>query len=180
MKFTSTTLTTTSSIAALVLLSSSMASGMVSPYVTCCEDNGGRYETLTNSDGSESGFCKKNGQNLDEVAFYNQYCAPSPTEAPVIDYKFEVYTVNNCGRRSTVEATFNLNARRRHFWSDSVTVDYGECAFVGGTNLDSVSYSATGSYVAGGNASCQNIGNSNDEMCNLLGMAPNSCVIELC
>merc|ERR1719375_3055400 len=100
MKFTTSTLTTTSSLAALVLLSSSSSvQGMVSPYVTCCTDNGGRYETLTNSDGSQSGFCKINGENISDVAFYDQNCAPSPTEAPVTDFKYEVYTVNNCGRR---------------------------------------------------------------------------------
>lgn len=158
------------------------AQALISPAVTCCEDNGGKYEIVNGSDG-QSGICRKDGVSTEAFYFMDHNCPPPPTPAPSSTpaaAKYSVYAVNNCD--ATVTADFVLRASRRLGGNRNgrVEVEEGQCTYVGPTNLDVVAYTSEGSYISSGNDSCLNIGDSNNSDCNLLGIAENACVINLC
>ena len=91
-----------------------------------------------------------------------------PHDGP--DKKYTVYFANSCDKRVGVMAN-----------GDSDNISPNTCqAFNGGKQYpDSFTYKESGSGIAGGNVSCKNIGSSNNDKCNLLGMPRNACVITI-
>ncbi|VEU45307.1 unnamed protein product [Pseudo-nitzschia multistriata] len=168
-------------VAILSVIALQSTQAMISPAVSCCEDNGGKYEIVDGSDG-QSGVCRKDGVNTEAFYFMDQNCPPPPTVSPsnAPTMKYSVYAVNNCD--ATVTANFVLRSSRRLGGNrnSQVEVQQGQCTYVGPTNLDVVTYTSQGSYVSSGNDSCLNIGDSNNSDCNLLGIAENACVVNLC
>lgn len=55
---------------------------IANPASTFCVDNGGTLEIKTTNDGSQTGYCNKNGKTCEEWAFYRGECSldcTSPT-----------------------------------------------------------------------------------------------------
>lgn len=138
-----------------------------SPQVTCCDSMGGTYNVVNTADGPTSAFCTVNDINTEAGLFYQENCAVAPTQT------YSVYTVNNCDGKVT--ATFPLSSGEKR-----VKVNPGECAYVGTTENEDVTYSSKGSIFSGGSDSCAAIGGGNNNECDLLGMADNACVVLLC
>ena len=94
-------------ITSLTILAATSISGINtvnSPYVNCCEQKGGTYPIITNSNG-DTGFCKKDGINTEEVFFLKNNCdAPAPTPAPAPAKKlYNIFLLNNCNRDAKVD-----------------------------------------------------------------------------
>ena len=91
-----------------------------------------------------------------------------PHDGP--DKKYTVYFANSCDKKVGVTAN-----------DDSDVISPNICqAFNGGKQYpDSFTFKESGSGIAGGNVSCKNIGSSNNDKCNLLGMPRNACVITI-
>jgi len=174
MKFTFTTVAL--STAAIIACSTmNGVQAVLSPAVTCCSDNGGTYDIVNGGESGQSGICVKDGINTEAMVFMQQNC---PTTPEPTSYTYKVYAVNSCD--ATVKADFNNLNNDDSGTPSNVTVAQGACAYVGPTNQDTVTYTSTGSFVSGGNDSCHNIGSSHNSDCNLMGMAANACVINLC
>lgn len=178
MKLTIALYTTT--VSAFIL---SGSNALVSPSVTCCSDNGGTYEIVKGSDG-ESGVCVKDGVYYDEMTFMQDNCPPpSPSPSPTPSSppsKYSVYAVNNCDNTVSAEFVLATSAHGGNRKSSVDSLQVGNCAYVGSTDQDTVTFTSEGSFVSGGNDSCKNIRSSNDSECNLLGIASNACVVTLC
>ena len=82
----------------------------------------------------------------------------------------------------SVKATFTLQTVTDSFVERNVQVDVDndQCGYVGGTDLDELDYTVEHSFVSSGHVSCKNIGGSNNDDCNLLGMNANACVVNIC
>merc|ERR1740139_365100 len=83
--------------------------------------------------------------------------------------KYTVYFANSCSKK--VDVTAN---------SHSEVIPPNNChVFNGGKQYyDTFSYKESGSGERGGQVSCKNVGSSNNDKCNLMGMPENSCVPE--
>ena len=75
---------------------------VLSPYyVTCCDDNNGKYEIVNGNDG-QYGVCKKDGMNTDAKLFYEQNCE-NPT--------YTVIALNNCDAKVWVDFTLHTDEK---------------------------------------------------------------------
>jgi hypothetical protein len=84
--------------------------------------------------------------------------------------KYTVYFANSCSNEVGVTS-------RGH----SEVISPNSCQVFNGDQKynDSFSYKESGSGEQGGQVSCKNIGSSNNDKCNLLGMPGNACVITI-
>ena len=167
----------TTSILTIILASiSGTATAVLSPYVTCCEDNNGTYKILNGSDG-QSGFCQIDGVNTEEKTFYEQNC----------DKKvYHVFALNNCGTK--VGADFELHTEEKGNYEKTVFVKKDHCKSIGQTDKETVTYTEFGGYIAGGNTSCESIIQGGNPECTKGVDSHNgkklkedgACVIKLC
>jgi hypothetical protein len=166
-------------IAALTILASFSGSNAVnSPYVTCCEDNNGKYEIINGQDG-QYGECKKDRINTEEKQFYEDNCDNKKK-------MYHVFALNNCGTKVGVD--FALHTEEKGTYDKTVFIKKDHCKNIGMTDEENVSYTEFGSFVADGTSSCESVIKSSNPECtngvdshtgkglNLEG----ACVIKLC
>ena len=130
MKFTSTIFTTTAAILSL----SSMNTGVhatISPYVECCENNGGSYSITQGVDG-QAGICTKDGTQYTDELFFQNFCESN--DGPYsFSYEFPETTTDNfvhglCVRgvsSSDISVTSNrgdLSYEKKSNWRNGVTM----------------------------------------------------------
>jgi len=90
---------------------------------------------------------------------------PPPLEG---EEKYSVYFANSCNKKVGVTAE-----------GHSQVIPPNDCQAFNGQYSDSITYKISGGGIKGGNVSCKNIGSSNNDKCNLLGMPRNACVITI-
>jgi hypothetical protein len=175
MKFTTSTLT-------IILASISGSNAVLSPYVTCCEDNNGKYEIINGKDG-QYGVCKKSKMRTDAKKFYKDNCDTPPPPPPPL---YHVYALNNCDTK--VGADFELHTKEKGTYDKTVFIKKDHCKNIGETDEETVSYTEFGSFVADGKSSCENIIKGGNPECTK-GIDSHSgkglklegaCVIKLC
>ena len=144
---------------------------VLSPYyVTCCDDNNGKYEIVNGNDG-QYGVCKKDGMNTDAKLFYEQNCE-NPT--------YTVIALNNCDAKVWVD--FALHTDEKGDYDKTVIVKKNKCKVIGETDNETVTYDEIGSYVADGYTSCNSVVENGNPECpdRKEQHKNNACVIQLC
>jgi len=96
-----------------------------------------------------------------------------PTDSPVDTTTYPVYFANACSNAVRVEVDGDSSYQQ---------IQANSCEYYG-MSRDSVTYKEQGSGERGGNNSCKDIGSSNNDKCNLLGLDTglpyNACVITI-
>ena len=163
MKYTFTLFT-------IMIASISGTNAVLSPYVTCCDDYKGKYEIVNGHDG-QYGVFKKDGVNTDAQLFYEQNC-----ETPT----YTVIALNNCDAKVWVD--FALHTDEKGDYDKTVIVKKNKCKVIGETDKEIVTYDETGSYVANGYTSCNNVVENGNPECtdHKEQHKNNACVVQLC